>query len=799
VPVSAGTAALQVVPTLTKSFSRDLVTQMTGPAVKGSAKAGKEHGRRFGTSFSGGLRAGVGPVRGILRGFGPQLAAAFGGAALVGAIKSVTDEAREAAVVGKQTAAVLKSTGGVAKVTAKQVGDLAESISNATGVDDEMIQTGQNWLLTFKNVRNEAGKGNAVFDRASKAAVDMAAAMHQGEVSASGLHTANTQLGKALNDPIKGMTALAKAGVTFDAQQQKQIKTLVKHGDLLGAQKIILAEVESQTKGFAAASADTWTRLGTIWNNAKETIGKALLPVLDKVGKWLAVKIPQGIAVLQEALRAVKDWWVKNKDAIMATATALAEFYSPSVKDATGKTKTMSSTAEQFLGILKGLIAGLLQGVKVWLWFEKGIIGVYHAVANLIIGGGRAIHVIDRLSGGTGHAGDAMVQFGRDLKNQANRELKAVKEQAIVTQRAIDKMHGKTITVNVKGMWDPPKGFTTKTLIQMSTPGGRGGFAAGGRINVGTGPTADDVPIWVSKGEAVVPTRSASKPEFQQWAASERIPGYAKGGVVGQGLRAMQGLSNHTATAMTRVMARALERATKLAFGGGSPAIKAFIRSVDPLPYIWGAAGPGGYDCSGLVSAVLGKMTGRGGGHGQRYFTTSSIRSGILGIKPGLGGTLQIGVTAGTGHMAGRYGGLGFEAESSRTGIKTGAGASRPESFARHFHLAKGGKIDPALVALFARSGADIGGDTDKLRINGQTFDRGGTLSPGLNLLVNRTGRPEPLVPANGEPTRIEVHIHGAVIGSDLRKATHDLADGMRSAIRDAQRRAGVPAREQVR
>jgi phage-related minor tail protein len=48
------------------------------------------------------------------------------------------------------------------------------------------------------------------------------------------------QLGKALNDPIKGVAALQKVGVSFTESQKEQIKTLVETGDTLGAQKIIL-------------------------------------------------------------------------------------------------------------------------------------------------------------------------------------------------------------------------------------------------------------------------------------------------------------------------------------------------------------------------------------------------------------------------------------------------------------------------------------------------------------------------------------------------------------------------------
>jgi hypothetical protein len=294
-------------------------------------------------------------------------------------------------------------------------------------------------------------------------------------------------------------------------------------------------------------------------------------------------------------------------------------------------------------------------------------------------------------------------------------------------------------------------GWQGLTMFRVGPKGQtRVAFAQGGRVTQGTGPTADDVLARLSRGETVVSARDSAQPEFQAWAASRRIPGFAQGGTIPQfgmnGAGAFTKALGKWEDRVTRILdfgTRAIGRTLK-ALGGGNPAIKRFIASTDPLPYIWGGAGPGGYDCSGLVGAVYGKMTGRGGGHGQRYFTTSSIGTGVPGLKPGLGGTLQIGVTAGTGHMAGRYGGLGFEAESTRTGIKVGAAASRPESFARHFHLARGGRVDEELLARFAQMrGLDIGGDAGRLRINGKVFDRGGYLMPGATLAVNRTGRPE--------------------------------------------------------
>ena len=75
------------------------------------------------------------------------LAIGLGGAALgkfTDFLGSSVAEARESEKVGKTTAQIIKATGGAAKVSAGQVGALAESLSEKAGVDDEVIQTGAN-------------------------------------------------------------------------------------------------------------------------------------------------------------------------------------------------------------------------------------------------------------------------------------------------------------------------------------------------------------------------------------------------------------------------------------------------------------------------------------------------------------------------------------------------------------------------------------------------------------------------------------------------------------------------------
>lgn len=182
------------------------------------------------------------------------------------------DEARR---IAAQTGAVIKSTGGIAGVTAGQIDKLSTALSLQTGIDDDLIAKGSNLLLTFTNVRNEAGKGNDVFNQATGILADMGAALGT-DVTGSAI-----QVGKALNDPIKGITALTRVGVTFSAEQKKQIEQFQKQGNLAGAQKVILAELTKEFGGSAAAQASGLDRLKVAWGNLQEQVGQSLNPAVE--------------------------------------------------------------------------------------------------------------------------------------------------------------------------------------------------------------------------------------------------------------------------------------------------------------------------------------------------------------------------------------------------------------------------------------------------------------------------------------------------------------------------------------
>lgn len=204
------------------------------------------------------------------------------GAGVVG--KALVSQAMEAKRVTAETNAIIKATGGAARISAQGVADLSDKLSMQIGVDDELIQKTANLLLTFKQVQNVAGEGNDIFTRAVTTAQDLGSVFGSADAAAM-------QLGKALSDPIAGITALRRAGINFTAQQKDQIKTLVDSGKSLDAQKLILAEVESQVGGTAKATATDFGRMQVAIENVAEKLGTLLLPFLEDFANFITTTI----------------------------------------------------------------------------------------------------------------------------------------------------------------------------------------------------------------------------------------------------------------------------------------------------------------------------------------------------------------------------------------------------------------------------------------------------------------------------------------------------------------------------
>ncbi len=174
--------------------------------------------------------------------------------------------------------------------TIKRMAKFADTVSRATGIDDEQVKAVQRKLLVFKTLRKTADELNGTFDRTTQAAIDLAAA------GFGSMETNAVKLGRVLQDPVRNLNALNRAGITFTDTEKKKITALVESGKLLEAQDMVLASVEGRVKGIAEASATPFERLKQQFNQIGDSIGEAMLPALEdmnrEVSKWLST--PQG-------------------------------------------------------------------------------------------------------------------------------------------------------------------------------------------------------------------------------------------------------------------------------------------------------------------------------------------------------------------------------------------------------------------------------------------------------------------------------------------------------------------------
>ncbi len=177
----------------------------------------------------------------------------------------------------QQVTNALISTNHASGQTTKSIIAMSAALQEQTGISDEAILSSSALLTTFTSI------GGDIFPQAQQAILDVTAAMYQGNVTSEALKTTTIQVGKALNDPIKGMSALGRVGIQFTAQQKKQIRMHANAGRSQKAQAIILKELNVQFKDSASNIADS-TKSFMLFNDAvsdfRQRIGGTLEPII---------------------------------------------------------------------------------------------------------------------------------------------------------------------------------------------------------------------------------------------------------------------------------------------------------------------------------------------------------------------------------------------------------------------------------------------------------------------------------------------------------------------------------------
>ena len=178
----------------------------------------------------------------------------------------------------------LKSTNYASGQTTQGLIDYAQQLQKTTGVSDELTLESSSLLATFTKI------GGKTFKQAQKAVLDVTAGMNQGKVSSETLKTTTIQLGKALNDPIKGLNSLSRVGIKFSQSQKDQIKSFINTNQLAKAQGVILQELNTQFGNQASIEGyeKNMRALESALGDAAERIGSALLPIAKELTGALA-------------------------------------------------------------------------------------------------------------------------------------------------------------------------------------------------------------------------------------------------------------------------------------------------------------------------------------------------------------------------------------------------------------------------------------------------------------------------------------------------------------------------------
>jgi hypothetical protein len=338
-------------------------------------------------------------------------AAVGAGAVVMG--KKLLDAGERAATSNARIEQITKSMGqfeGATDQVTDRLVKLAEKTAKLVGVDQNLIKEGQALLLTFKSVSADANKVGGVFDRATKAAIDLAAAGF-GSVTTNAV-----QLGKALEDPIKGLAALGKSGVTFTAEQKELIKTLVETGRVAEAQEIILKAVETQVGGTAEATANASDRMKVAFSQLQESLGERLLPVFEKFATFfIDTLIPRMETLYNQAAPFVLEAFRKLSNFITNKAVpafqAFVEYIKleilPKLQETFDILQNMASQiTEKLAPAVKNTLVGAFDTLKESMPGTLDMLNkVLRALEGIVAAATAALDALDRVTAGKASSG----------------------------------------------------------------------------------------------------------------------------------------------------------------------------------------------------------------------------------------------------------------------------------------------------------------------------------------------------------------------------------------------------------
>jgi hypothetical protein len=242
-------AGMRRAETVTKKTSSGIVKAQK-QVVKSSN--GIQEGFRRASQSIAAIQGPLGPVAGritslgtIIGGIGLKLALlTVGFSALVFGLKQVVGVVSNAERQFNKLNAILRATGFAAQLSLEEIETLSQEIGINTLASTQKVRDAAGILLTFKSIQGDT------FREALRLTQDLA------EVGFGDVKQGAIQLGKALEEPIVGLGALRRVGVSFTDAQKDLIKSLANTGRIAEAQQIILQALNKQVGGAGVKAAD---------------------------------------------------------------------------------------------------------------------------------------------------------------------------------------------------------------------------------------------------------------------------------------------------------------------------------------------------------------------------------------------------------------------------------------------------------------------------------------------------------------------------------------------------------------
>lgn len=427
--------------------------------------------------------------------FGRAAAIGIGAVAVAGAavVVSVGRDLMNMERLMAQTETVIRSTGGAANVTADEIAAIGQTVQDYSGIQQEAVMEGENFLLTFTNIQNAVGDGPQIFTRATQAMVDMSVAMGTDMTSASML------VGKALNDPIRGLASLTRVGVTFTDQQREQIAAMVEAGDTAGAQALILMELEREFGGSAVAFGETtagqFARAKEQLGDLAEGIVIRLMPAITTAVEWFREKAipalsdfadwvgPRLTAAFDTAVSWVRANWPQIK-------TTVLEVFNTIVTWVRANWPQIESVITGVLTRVQGVITSVVGFIQtVWAAFGDDLMAhvgrVWPEIRNIIEGALRVIQgIINTVSALIRGDWGAVWNGIKQIVSGAWQFIQGAIRNAINTARTLMGMGWQVIKNLTQGAWNGIKNVVRAGVDGMmnfirSIPGRVGAIASG--------------------------------------------------------------------------------------------------------------------------------------------------------------------------------------------------------------------------------------------------------------------------------------------------------------------------------